>query len=177
MNKRQTIYDDLRERLIGILRENRTTVCFSPDTDALFGISNFHDDINPDQAASIGLSFHYRSDKGCIKLIPKLISYYPPAPIDRIDQTQVPDTEAGLWCSHYLKLLKGDCDDQLPPDDGLPLDIFRAMGMVRLHGSFENVRRFIDERFAEAQRLGQPVRGRNTYYLFSELASMIRPEE
>ena len=176
MNNTQTIYDDLRKRLIGILRENRTTVCFSTDPDALFSIPVFIDDLAPDQAAAVGRSFHYRAENDCIKLIPKLVSYYPPAPIDRIRQTRKPDNEAGLWCAHYLKLLGGKQDEQLPPDEGFPLDIFRAMGMIRLHGSFENTRRFIDDRFAAFQRLGQPVRGRNTHYLFSELAGLISRE-
>ena len=175
MNNTQTIYDDLRKRLIGILRESKTTVCFSPDTDALFSISSFIDDISPDQTAAIGRSFHYRAENDCIKLIPKLVSYYPPASIDRICQTQASDTEAGLWCAHYLKLLSVE-QDELPPDDGFPLDIFRAMGIIRLHGSFDNMRRFIDDRFAAFQRLRQPVRGRNTYYLFSELTKLITPE-
>ena len=111
------------------------------------------------------------------RLTPKLSSYYPPkqpvpGPFPAAD-----GSEKSLWCAHYLRLLSGGGTERMPPDDGFALDLFRAMGMIRLHRGFDPVRRYIDSRYAEAQRLSLTVRGPNTLFLFQELTRSILSAE
>ena len=131
----------------------------------------------PAQAEAAGRSFLIREKTNSLLLTPKLSSYYPPkqpvpGPFPAAD-----GSEKSLWCAHYLRLLSGGGTERMPPDDGFALDLFRAMGMIRLHRGFDPVRRYIDSRYAEAQRLSLTVRGPNTLFLFQELTRSILSAE
>ena len=176
MNSVQTVYDDLRGHLVGIVHESRATVRFSSDPDALFALPA-PIPLSPAQAEAVGSSFLIRAKTNSLLLTPKLISYYPPkrpapGPFPAAD-----GSEKSLWCAHYLRLLSGDGTECTLPDDGFPLVIFRAMGMIRLHRGFDPVRRYIDSRYADAQRLSLPVCGSNTLFLFQELTRSILSEK